>query len=265
MFVDTHCHLDHPSLAARLPEVMEAAALAGVRRYIVPGVGPSGWESIAALAKSSSVIFPAYGLHPMLADLYQDALLRRLELCMQSSVAVGEIGLDYGLAGVPRELQLTAFRSQLQLAVAAGLPVLLHCRKAFPDLLRIMKEEKVQRVGGVMHAFSGSSEIAGECIKLGLYISISGTVTYLNARRPAEVAAMLPLDHLLLETDAPDMTPEPYRGRSNEPAFLPAIARKVAEIRGISLQEVAEVTTKNAERLFGLKNDRYLRPPFCDA
>ena len=257
MFVDTHCHLDHPSLTARLPEVLDAATLARVTRYIVPGVGPAGWESIAALAKSSNAIFPAYGLHPMLADLYQKALLDRLEFLVQSSVAVGEIGLDYALAGVSRDLQMTAFRIQLQLAVAAGLPVLLHCRKAFHDLLRIMKEENVQRVGGVMHAFSGSPEIAGECVKLGLCISISGTVTYLNARRPAEVVGKLPLDHLLLETDAPDMTPEPYRGRSNEPAFLIEIARKVAEIRGIDLEEVAEVTTRNAERLFGLKTGNW--------
>src|SRR6266511_3916751 len=103
MFVDTHCHLDHPSLAERLPEVLDAAALAGVTRYIVPGVGPAGWESIAALAKSSNAIFPAYGLHPMFADLYQKALLNRLESFVQSSVAVGEIGLDYALAGVSRE------------------------------------------------------------------------------------------------------------------------------------------------------------------
>ena len=255
MFIDTHCHLDHPSLAARLPEVLDAAALAGVTRYIVPGVGPAGWDSIAALAKNNNAIFPAYGLHPMLANLYQQALLDRLEFFVQKSVAVGEIGLDYALEGVSRELQITAFRFQLQLAVAAGLPVLLHCRRAFNDLLRIMKEENVQRVGGVMHAFSGSSEIAGECVKLGLCISISGTVTYLNAKRPAEVVGKLPLDSLLLETDAPDMTPEPYRGRANEPAFLLEIARKVAAIRGIDLEEVAEITTRNAERLFGLKHD----------
>jgi TatD DNase family protein len=255
MFVDTHCHLDHPSLVARLPEVLNAAALAGVMKYIVPGVGPDGWGSVAALANCSAAIFPAYGLHPMLAGLCQNALLDRLEFLVKGSVAVGEIGLDYELAGVPRDLQMTAFRFQLQLAVAAGLPVLLHCRKAFHDMLRILKEENVQRVGGVMHAFSGSPEIAGECVKLGLCISISGTVTYLNARRPAEVVGKLPLDHLLLETDSPDMTPEPYRGRSNEPAFLIEIARKVAEIRGIELEEVAEVTTRNAERLFGLKHD----------
>jgi TatD DNase family protein len=256
MFVDTHCHLNHPLMSARLPEVFAAAERAKVTRYIVPGVGPDGWESIAALAESRDGLFPAYGLHPMLAGLYRETLMDRLALFTKNAVAIGEIGLDYAIAGVSREPQINVLRSQLKLAVEAGLPVLLHCRQAFQDLLRIAREENVQQVGGVMHAFSGSPEIAAECIRLGLFISICGTVTYRNAKRPVEVAGKLPLDHLLLETDAPDMTPEPYRGRSNEPAFLIETARKVAEIKKIDVEEVAEVTTRNAERLFGLKTGR---------
>jgi TatD DNase family protein len=254
MFVDTHCHLDHPSLLARLPEVLAGAKRARVTRCIVPGVGPDGWESIAALAVSRDDLFPAYGLHPMLAGLYRETLMDRLALYSKKAVAIGEIGLDYAIDGVSREMQINALRNQLRLAVEAGLPVLIHCRQAFQDLIRIAREENVQRIGGVMHAFSGSPEIAAECVRLGFFISISGTVTYRNAKRPVEVVAKLPLDHLLLETDAPDMTPEPHRGRDNEPAFLLETARRVAEIKGIDLEEVAEVTTRNAEQLFGLKN-----------
>jgi TatD DNase family protein len=165
-------------------------------------------------------------------------------------VAIGEIGLDYTLADVPREAQIAAFRSQLKLALKCGLPLIIHCRKAFQDLLSILMKENVQKVGGVMHAFSGSPETARACIKLGLFISVAGTVTYSSAVKPLAVVKSIPLAHLLLETDAPDMTPEPYRGRPNEPAFLVETARKVAEIKGVTMEEVAAVTTANAERLF---------------
>jgi TatD DNase family protein len=252
MFVDTHCHLNHPSLLLRLHDVIASAGQSNVTKIIVPGVGPEGWDEIAALAKSLRGVYPAFGLHPMLADRYGEELPVRLAAYAGEAVAIGEIGLDYAIPEVSREQQMTVFRSQLKMAVDRGRPVLIHCRKAFQDLLAIMKEEKVERVGGVMHAFSGSYEIALKCIRLGLYISISGTVTYRNAVKPVEVAGKVPLEHLLLETDSPDMTPEPYKGRDNEPAFLVEIARRVAEIKGIELEEVAAVTTGNAERLFGL-------------
>ena len=255
MFVDTHCHLDHPSLFFRLHDVLASAGQSNVTKIIVPGVGPEGWDEIAALAKSLRGVYPAFGLHPMLAERYREEECDRLAAYAGEAVAIGEIGLDYAIPDVSREQQLKAFRSQLRMAVESGRPVLIHCRKAFQDLLGIIKEEKVQRVGGVMHAFSGSHEIALECIRMGLYISISGTVTYRNAVKPVVVARKIPLEHLLLETDSPDMTPEPHRGRDNEPAFLVEIARKVAEIKGIDVEEVAAVTTRNAERLFGLRND----------
>lgn len=249
MFIDTHCHLDDPALLARLPEILASARRAGVVKYIVPGVAPEGWDGIARLAEEEKGVYPAFGLHPMLAGLYDEMVLERLRSCAGRAVAIGEIGLDY-LAEVPRERQQAAFRAQLRLAVAMGLPVLIHCRRAFQDLLAILREEHVQRVGGVMHAFSGSPEVARECIGLGLHISVAGTVTYRNAVRPLEVVREIPLEHLLLETDAPDMTPEPHRGRPNEPAFLVEVARKVAEIKGVSVEEVAKATTGNAERLF---------------
>jgi TatD DNase family protein len=250
MLIDTHCHLDDAALAPRLPEVLAAARAAGVARYIIPGVSPAGWDDIALLANPEKGIFPAYGLHPMRATLFTPGVLADLEERLPGAVAVGEIGLDYLYADQPRERQQEAFRAQLRLAVAAGLPVLLHCRRAFRDLLAILREEHVERVGGAMHAFSGSPETARECRDLGLYISVSGTVTYRNAVKPLEIVRSVPLDRLLLETDAPDMTPEPFRGRPNEPAFLRETARKVAELKGVTVEEVARVTTANAEKLF---------------
>ncbi|MCM2357794.1 MAG: TatD family hydrolase [Geobacteraceae bacterium] len=251
MLIDTHCHLDDPTLLASLPEILAAARGAGVVKYIVPGVAPEGWDGIARLAEEWDGVCPAFGLHPMFAGLYDEILLTRLRSFAGRAVAIGEIGLDY-LAEVPRERQQAAFRGQLRLAVEAGLPVMIHCRRAFQDLLAILREEHVQRVGGVMHAFSGSPEVARECIGLGLYISVAGTVTYRNAVRPLEVVREIPLEHLLLETDAPDMTPEPHRGRGNEPAFLVEIARKVAETKGVTVEEVTAATTRNAVRLFRL-------------
>jgi TatD DNase family protein len=254
MFIDTHCHLDAPSCSARLPELLDRARRAGVGQFIVPGVGPDGWHGIALLAAREDGVFPAYGLHPMLAGLYREELLAELARYAETAVAIGEIGLDYLLEGVSREKQVTAFRAQLRLAVAAGRPVLIHCRHAFRDLLQILREEQVARVGGVMHAFSGSPDVARECIGLGLAISVAGPVTYRNAVRPVEVVRSVPLDHLLLETDAPDLTPEPFRGEPNEPAYLRETAKKVAQVKGVSLAEVEQVTTRNAERLFRLEH-----------
>jgi TatD DNase family protein len=250
MFIDTHCHLDDPSLSVRLPEVLANGSRVGVERYIVPGVDPFGWERIALLADKWPNVSPAFGLHPMHGHLYTVRVSDSLEAFLKNAVAVGEIGLDYTLTDVSREVQIAAFRGQLRSAVKAGLPVIIHCRKAFQDLLSILREENVRQVGGVMHAFSGSPEVAWECIGLSLSISVAGTVTYRNAVKPLEVVRRIPLEYLLLETDAPDMTPEPYRGCHNEPAFIVETGKKVAEIKGVSLDEVAAATTANAERLF---------------
>lgn len=252
MLIDTHCHLAAPSLASRLPEIIDAAKMAGVEKFIVPGVDPEDWELINELQMNRQEIYPAFGLHPMRADLICSEVLARLEFLSRSAVAIGEIGLDYTLTDVPRQIQISAFRSQLALALKYNLPILIHCRKAFQDVLSILKDVDIRKTGGVMHAFSGSPETAQECVKLGLYISIAGTVTYSNAVRPLEVVKKIPLQRLLLETDAPDLTPAPYRGQANEPAFIVETARKVARIKGVTVEEVATATTLNAKKLFRL-------------
>ena len=252
MFVDTHCHLDDPLFADRLSDALLQSQNAGVQKIVIPGTSPESWARIAFLTNTAQQLYPAFGLHPMLAKRSDDTLLATLEIFLRGAIALGEIGLDYQLAEVPRAVQIAAFRAQLRLAIRHGLPVLIHCRKAFRDLLNIIREEHAEQVGGVMHAFSGSPEIAAECIKLGFSISIAGTVTWLNAVRPLQVVAAVPLNKLLLETDAPDLTPEPYRGQRNVPSFLLHTAMKVAEIKGISLEEVGSITTLNATNLFHL-------------
>ena len=257
---DTHCHLDLPPLDAQLPALLSRAAVAGVSRFLVPGVAPEGWPGIAALAKRHPAVIPAFGVHPLLAERCTEQALAELSCLTGRGAAIGEIGLDYTVGEPGRERQRRAFREQLRLAVAAGKPVLIHCRKAFQDLLRILREEGVERVGGVMHAFSGSAETARECIRLGLFISVSGTVTYRNAVRPPELVRRIPLTHLVVETDAPDMPPEPYRGGVNEPAFLLQTVRRVAELQGVPLAIVAAATTRNAAamlRLGTLRGDEH--------
>lgn len=249
MYIDTHCHLDLPPLAEQLHDVLRRARQAGVHRYVVPGVAREGWRGIKALAESADGIFPAYGIHPQLAHHADDAVLEELSgYLAEGAIAVGEVGLDYLLKEPSREIQQEAFRRQLRLAVQLGLPVLIHCRDAFADLLRILRQEGGGSVGGLMHAFSGSPETAGECISLGFYISVCGTITYGNARRPLRVVREIPLERLVLETDAPDISPEPHRGRPNEPAYLAESAAVVAALKGVSLAEVAAVTTANALR-----------------
>lgn len=252
MLIDTHCHLDDAAFASRLDDVIAAARSAGVGRFVVPGIAPEGWPGIMALARAHAGVYPAVGLHPMLAERFSEELLSGLPNYVSSAVAIGEIGLDYAQAEPSREVQQAAFREQLRLAVALEKPVLLHCRRAFKDLLAILREEHVKRVGGVMHAFSGSPEVARDCVALGLAISVAGTVTWENAVRPVEVARQVPPEWMVLETDAPDMTPEPHRGMGNEPRFLLETARRVAEIRGMTLEKLAELTTRNAERVLRL-------------
>jgi TatD DNase family protein len=243
--VDTHCHLDMEPLCSRLHEVLEAARRAGVTRFVVPGVHPNGWGRMAAIARDHDGIHPAFGIHPMHAALVDDTLLARLEGIAKSGIAIGEIGLDPAYP-VPLERQEQVFRGQLRLAVSLGLPVLVHCRRAFQRTLQILKEEDAGRVRGIMHAFSGSVEMAREFIRLGFLISISGTVTWANAVRPVRLARELPLEAIVLETDAPDMTPQAFRGQPNQPAYLAAVLRAVADLRRAPCREIIKQTSNNA-------------------
>lgn len=254
MFFDSHCHLDDPRLLPHLERAIAEAEAAGVAGFLVPGVAPEGWDRIRLLSATHPQVHPAFGVHPMHAELLTPQAASDLCQLAGSASAIGEIGLDYLLPSPSREVQQHAFRMQLRIAAQAGLPVLLHCRKAFSDLLDIIRDEGFC-CGGVMHAFSGSPDIAHSCLRLGLHISLAGSVTYANARRPVEVAAEIPLERLLLETDAPDLAPEPHRGGVNLPSYLLETASRVARIRGMTLEELGKTTTENALRLFRLKGN----------
>lgn len=249
--IDSHCHLDLEPLKSGLQLMLQEAGAAGVQGFVVPGVHPDGWPGISAVAAENCRIFPAYGIHPMHAGCVNDQVLGQLVELAAQGVAIGETGLDPAYM-VSMELQEVAFREQLRIAVTCGLPLLIHCRRAFQRVLKIMREERADQMGGVMHAFSGSVEMAREFIRLGFAISISGTVTWNNAVKPLRVARELPLEHLVLETDAPDMTPERYRGDFNRPAWITETALRVAELREISLEDVARITTGNVRRILRL-------------
>ena len=252
--IDSHCHLDLEPLVSRLPQILREAQTAGVTRFVVPGVHPQGWQRMAELAAHYPAVLPAFGIHPMHAATADGEVLQRLSDLAPTGVAIGEIGLDPAYS-VPLELQEAAFRVQIRIALQLGLPLLIHCRRLFQRTLQVMKEECSEQVGGIMHAFSGSPEMAREFIRLGFAISISGTVTWDNALKPLRTARELPLEALVLETDAPDMTPQRYRGRFNRPAWMAETAARVAQTREIPLETVIAATVSNTRRVLRLPSD----------
>lgn len=250
LFVDTHAHLDllppHLDLTAELT----ASRRAGVAVWVVPGVAAVDWQQLRLLAAAEVGVALAPGLHPAHAADWSPRLADRLAACVTdpACVAIGEIGLDTTLA-VPLEVQEVALRGQLRLAGEAGLPVLLHCHRATERLLRILAEEGAGRHGGILHAFSGSLESARAALRLNFLLAFGGALTWPEARRAPQVAVALPAEGLLLESDAPDLTPHPHRGLPNRPSWLPLIAARLAELRGWTPVECAAITTANARRV----------------
>ena len=262
MLIDTHCHLDCEPLVSRLSLVLDEARRAGVGGFVVPGVHPGGWDGIAALVREHEGMAAAFGVHPMHADLLNDALLAELESLAGSMIAVGEIGLD-PLYPVSLARQERAFREQLRLALAAGKPVLVHCRRLFGHTLDILRQEGVQHVGGIMHAYSGSPEMARQFIRLGFKISLCGTLTWQGAVRPVRVAREIPLEHLVLESDAPDLTPQRYRGQPNQPGWLRETVAALAGIRGMPVEDVARSMACNTLRILGGGSGLPFSPEVC--
>ncbi|MFS8500219.1 MAG: TatD family hydrolase, partial [Caldicoprobacter sp.] len=204
------------------------------------------------LAARYPFIYAAVGVHPHEVSQMSSRDLATLEAMTtgQKVVAIGEIGLDYYYDFSPRELQREWFAQQIDLAYSLGLPIIIHDREAHADVLDILKAKKDRIVGGVMHCYSGSWEMAKDFMDLGLYISLGGPVTFKNAKRPVEVAQKIPLDRLVIETDSPYLAPTPHRGKRNNPAYVGLVAQKIAEIRGMSFEEIAEITLNNAKKLF---------------
>jgi hydrolase, TatD family len=260
--VDTHCHLDMSDYEPDLPEVLHKAAKHSVTRIITIGIDLPSSRTAVALAERIPSVFAAVGIHPHNAHQATPAALRQLaDLTVNRRVVgYGEIGLDSVKSYVPREIQMRAFAEQLHLARELGLPVIIHDREAHEDACRLIKEAGPFPAGGVMHCFSGDLRLAETMIDLNFLISIPGVVTFANAHTLHEVVRVLDLRHLLLETDGPYLAPVPCRGKRNEPKLLLLTAQKVADLKQMTVDDIARTTTANALRLFQrIRDDHDLR------
>ncbi|NOU76590.1 YchF/TatD family DNA exonuclease [Paenibacillus sp. LMG 31458] len=255
MLTDSHTHLNAEQFNEDQDEVIQRALDAGVTRIVNVGFNRETIPSSIALAERYDFIYSTVGWHPVDAiDMMPGDLEWIEELCKHEKVvAIGEIGLDYYWDKSPKDIQQRVFREQIRLARKLEMPIVIHNRDAHQDILHILKEEKAEEVGGIMHCFSGSWETAKQCLDMNFHISFGGPVTFKNAKQPKEVLAQVPLDRLLIETDAPYLTPHPFRGKRNETGYVRLVAETAAEIRGMTLEEIAEITTNNAIRLLGLK------------
>lgn len=251
--IDTHSHLDLEVFADDFYEVLARARNVGVVAQVLPGVYRSGWERLLSLCSMEKDLFPAIGLHPMYLHYHDpdDLLLLQNHALAGKLVALGEIGLDYFKKDTDRSAQQELFEAQLSIATEAGLPVLLHVRKAHDQVQATLRRMRFAG-GGIVHAFSGSLQQAEQYMKLGFLISVCGTITYDRATRIRSVAATLPLELLVLETDSPDIPPSAYHGQRNSPEYLPSILTSLAEIRGESAGQIAEQTSTNARNLLRL-------------
>jgi len=251
--VDSHCHLDFKDFDHDRGKVIDGAAAAGVREIVVPGVKRATWRRLVALCEARRGLFHALGLHPMFMHVHRPEHLDDLEAEIDTSrpVAVGEVGLDYQDKGADRETQLWYFERQVEIAARRGLPLILHVRKAHDDVLAVLRSRPV--CGGISHAFNGSRQQAGKYIDLGFKLGFGGMLTFERSRRLRGLARELPLDALVLETDAPDMAVARFRGQRNSPEYIPDVLVAMAAARGEAPERVAEATTRNAREVLGLE------------
>jgi TatD DNase family protein len=252
MLVDSHCHLDFPELADRLPDVLKRMAEAGVGAALCPGVTLERFPAVLDVVRRSPKLFAAVGVHPDTEEEGREPDVAELVRLAQDPkvVAIGETGLDYYRLKGDLEWQRNRFRTHIQAAITASKPLIIHCRAAAADTLRLLREEGAEQAGGVFHCFTENLDTARQALDLGLYVSFSGIVTFKNANDLREVAAFVPLDRILVETDAPYLAPVPYRGKTNEPAYVLHVAEEIARVRQMSLAAVGEATSANFFRLF---------------
>ena len=255
MFIDTHAHLSFPDFASDLPATVARAAAAGVTRIVSVATDLADTRRVVTVAGAYPGVFASVGLHPNhTSDSWRADMQELATFAGQPKVvAIGETGLDYFRSRDRAAVQREMFQAHLELARQRRLPVIIHCRAADADTLAMVRANVPDwRPWGVMHCFAGNTQVALECIELGLLISFTGILTFKNADALREVAGAVPLKSLLLETDSPYLAPVPQRGQRNEPAFIPHIAAALAQLKGVPVEEVARVTTENAQRLFAL-------------
>lgn len=251
MFIDTHAHLTMPEYSD-LSEVLARAREAKVEAIINASFDLKSSKEGLRLAKDHDFIYAAVGIHPHDANLVDEKMVQELEKLARDPkvVAVGETGLDYYKNLQPKEVQISAFRKFLQLAQKLDKPVIIHCREAQDDVMRVMREENQGKLSGVFHCFAGDEKLIQFAKDLDFYISFTGSITFKKAQPTRDRVKEIPLSMLMLETDCPYLAPEPFRGQRNEPAFITYVAQTMAEIKGITVEELARSTTKNAKKLF---------------
>ena len=253
MLVDSHCHLDFPELAGRLPDVLAAAARGGVGRLVTISTHVRRHETYRALAEAHEAVFFTVGTHPHNAGAEPDIGVDEIVGLSghPRCVAIGEAGLDYFYDHSPRDVQQRVFRTHIAAARTSGLPLVIHARDADQDMIAILRDEmRTGRYNAVLHCFSSGAELARVGVELGFYVSFSGILTFRKSEEIRRIAAAVPRERLLVETDAPYLAPEPFRGRTNEPAHVVHTARVLADVIGVAEDEVARITTENFYRLF---------------
>ena len=261
ILIDTHCHLDLEAFDADRETVLVRAAESAVTRVINPAVDLESGAAVLRLTENHTGVFAAVGIHPNSTARFHPDVLAQIESQARSTskvVAIGEIGLDYHWDDSPKDVQRAAFEAQLALAARLGLPVIIHNREASEDIMAVLRSwlptvpEVLRARPGVLHSFSAPAAIADEALALGFYLGFTGPVTYKKADDLRAIAARVPADRLLVETDSPYLTPQAYRGQRNEPAYVRYVAERIAALRNLAIEEIAYQTTANAERLFGL-------------
>lgn len=256
MIIDTHAHLQDKELLGSLESILLRALEAGVEKIICVGYDFPSSQKAVQLARKYKQIYAAVGVHPHDARMLTDEVLGKIRLLAQDPrvVAIGEIGLDYYRDLSPRDKQKEAFIAQIKLAHEIGKPIIIHDREANQDVIDIVKKYKAGKNGGIMHCFSGNLPLAMESVKEGFYISFAGPLTYKNARKAHEVVVKIPQNRLLVETDCPYLTPEPMRGKLNEPAHVRFVVQKMAELRQQHPDEIAYLTGRNAREVYRIKD-----------
>ncbi|WP_368653541.1 TatD family hydrolase [Ornithinibacillus sp. 4-3] len=256
MLFDTHMHLNARQYTDDREEVIARAFSAGVTHMLVVGFDRETIPLAIEIAEKYDNIYAAVGWHPVDAiDCTDEDLVWIEELTKHPKVvALGEMGLDYYWDKSPKDVQKEVFRKQIRLAKKLDMPIIIHNREATEDIVTILQEEDAKEVGGIMHCYSDSTAYMKDCLDMNFYIGLGGPVTFKNAKEPKQVAVEVPLDRLLIETDAPYLAPHPNRGKRNEPAYVKLVAEQIAELRGQSLADIAKATTENAFRVFRIKN-----------
>ena len=249
--IDTHAHLDSFE-DTKLKEIIKRAKKVNIEKIINPSAEPSNFESVLKIAQENEFVYAALGVHPEEVDKFKDDTTDEITRLSKNKkvVAIGEIGLDYYWTTETKEKQKDIFSKQLKLAKELNLPVIIHDREAHEDTYNLLKSADLCNIKVIMHCFSGSVEFMKQCVKEGWYIALGGVVTFKNAIKPKEVAKQVPLERLLLETDCPYLAPVPFRGKENEPSYIIESAKCIAEIKGMTFEELDKITTKNALEVF---------------